>query len=270
MVQIVPGIRTTLTTSEALSAIRRAYETLTGQTPAPRTLAILASQSAFETGSWQRMKNWNFGFFTVLKSQDTEAFVNSGDEQPAETEHYYQSFNSPDVGALAWIRRVKKKWPLAWQAVENGDFESYHEALLGPPAYHTTGYDSVSHTWRDRDKYRRDLRPLYNKLLLQLGVQDTGPLEPRPVSEAAPFSSLRPSALAFSLLQSTTPVATLAVLRFGIKGPDVAFLQFLVKAPLTGSFDGVTELSVTDFQSRRGLKTDGIVGPLTWQALKPR
>jgi len=270
MVQIVTGVRTTLTTGEALSAIRRAYETLTGVSPGPKTLAIIASQSAFETGSWQRMKNWNFGFFTVLKSSNVEAFVNSGDEQPGETEHYYASFNSPDEGVLAWLSRVKKKWPRAWQAAESGDFESYHESLLGPPAYHTTGYDSVSHTWRDRDKYRRDLRPLYNKLLSQLGVQDTGPLEPRPVVGAAPFSSSPPSALAFSLLQSTTPVATLAVLRFGVKGPDVAFLQFLVKAPLTGSFDGVTELSVTDFQSRRGLKTDGIVGPITWQALKPR
>ena len=60
----------------------------------------------------------------------------------------------------------------------------------------------------------------------------------------------------------------------GATGHDVRRLQRIfvmtkVLAPsnITGTFDSTTEQAVKDFQQGAGLTVDGIVGPITWQAL---
>ncbi len=60
----------------------------------------------------------------------------------------------------------------------------------------------------------------------------------------------------------------------GSTGHDVRRLQrvFVMMKTLgpnniTGTFDATTEQAVKDFQQGEGLTVDGIVGPLTWQAL---
>ena len=60
----------------------------------------------------------------------------------------------------------------------------------------------------------------------------------------------------------------------GATGRDVRRLQRIfvmtkVLAPsnITGTFDSTTEQVVKDFQQGAGLMVDGIVGPITWQAL---
>ena len=68
------------------------------------------------------------------------------------------------------------------------------------------------------------------------------------------------------------------VLRRGDAGPDVAEIRSILASmdllpPVTGTedygtFDVAVEHAVRAFQQRRGLMTDGIVGPATFQALK--
>jgi nucleoid-associated protein YgaU len=59
----------------------------------------------------------------------------------------------------------------------------------------------------------------------------------------------------------------------GFKGGAVKGLQNALRArsydpgPIDGVFGPVTENAVRDFQSGYGLTADGIVGPITWQAL---
>jgi len=43
--------------------------------------------------------------------------------------------------------------------------------------------------------------------------------------------------------------------------------KVLAPANITGNFDSTTEQAVKDFQQGPGLTVDGIVGPMTWQAL---
>jgi peptidoglycan hydrolase-like protein with peptidoglycan-binding domain len=64
----------------------------------------------------------------------------------------------------------------------------------------------------------------------------------------------------------------LPTLRFGNSGESVRVLQRLLRSngyPVTidGSFGALTESAVRAFQARRGLTTDGIVGPVTWREL---
>ena len=62
-------------------------------------------------------------------------------------------------------------------------------------------------------------------------------------------------------------------LRKGDSGPDVVYLQTLlcsVGDPIAvdGKFGSGTEKAVKAFQTQYGLTADGVVGPVTWDALE--
>ncbi len=80
------------------------------------------------------------------------------------------------------------------------------------------------------------------------------------------------TAIAARLADATTPADGLPVLRRGSSGAFVGRLQEALVAagyPVTvdEAFGGQTDLAVRQFQSRRRLTVDGIVGPATWRAL---
>ena len=64
-------------------------------------------------------------------------------------------------------------------------------------------------------------------------------------------------------------------LRYGSRGTDVELLQLALirggwlAGPIDGSFGAETQNAVRRFQAAYGLAADGIVGPLTWDALDP-
>lgn len=64
-------------------------------------------------------------------------------------------------------------------------------------------------------------------------------------------------------------------LQLGSTGPDVKRIQRIfvqnksLGLPIDGNFGPATEQAVKQFQSGNGLLADGIVGPLTWNALPP-
>jgi peptidoglycan hydrolase-like protein with peptidoglycan-binding domain len=63
-----------------------------------------------------------------------------------------------------------------------------------------------------------------------------------------------------------------AILKLGSVHQSVLELQRMLSQklwpiPLTGQFDNETEIAVKSFQSRMFLTPDGVVGPVTWQAL---
>lgn len=56
-------------------------------------------------------------------------------------------------------------------------------------------------------------------------------------------------------------------LKKGIQGNDVkAWQAFLGLTPATGVFDSITDVKTRAYQTEKGLKADGIVGPKTWTA----
>jgi len=69
------------------------------------------------------------------------------------------------------------------------------------------------------------------------------------------------------------PVVEHPTLRRGDSGEAVAYLQTLLcdvgeAVIVDGKFDASTEQKVKNFQWEKGLKQDGVVGPLTWEALE--
>lgn len=56
-------------------------------------------------------------------------------------------------------------------------------------------------------------------------------------------------------------------LKKGVQGNDVkAWQSFLGLTPATGYFDSITDVKTRAYQTEKGLKADGIVGPKTWTA----
>lgn len=59
----------------------------------------------------------------------------------------------------------------------------------------------------------------------------------------------------------------MAVIKKGDTGEKVKQIQVALQITADGIFGNMTELSVRNFQSVEGLEADGIVGPITWDAL---
>jgi putative chitinase len=80
--------------------------------------------------------------------------------------------------------------------------------------------------------------------------------------------------LAAGEMLDTRTAVPVAALRRGSTGPEVGVLQARLRAEgipiaIDGDFGAATELAVKQFQAKHGLEADGIVGPQTWDALKP-
>jgi hypothetical protein len=58
------------------------------------------------------------------------------------------------------------------------------------------------------------------------------------------------------------------VLAEGDTGPAVAYMQSMLPHSHDGDFGPITDDEVRNFQRTRGLASDGVVGPLTWDALE--
>jgi peptidoglycan L-alanyl-D-glutamate endopeptidase CwlK len=56
-------------------------------------------------------------------------------------------------------------------------------------------------------------------------------------------------------------------LKVGSKGKDVERIQRALKLNVTGVFDGATTRAVKEYQKRKGLAADGVVGQITWSKL---
>lgn len=64
----------------------------------------------------------------------------------------------------------------------------------------------------------------------------------------------------------------MTTIRNGSQGSDVTLAQRILSwlgysISVDGRFGPSTEKTVKDYQTKRGLKPDGIVGPATWEAL---
>ena len=60
----------------------------------------------------------------------------------------------------------------------------------------------------------------------------------------------------------------MAIIKKGDTGEKVKQIQVALQITADGIFGNMTELSVIQFQTSEGLEADGIVGPITWDALE--
>lgn len=88
------------------------------------------------------------------------------------------------------------------------------------------------------------------------------------------IASIAATAIPITTVQASKHVSAGTILKYGANNNDVWDLQYRLQilgfynASVDGKFGRQTETAVRQFQQKYGLTVDGIVGPVTWKALK--
>lgn len=82
-----------------------------------------------------------------------------------------------------------------------------------------------------------------------------------PAPKAAPVAAPKPVA-------SSAKPELKSTLKVGAKNGYVKYLQKALSIPVTGVYDTATVAAVKKLQTAKGLKADGLAGPLTWKHIK--
>ena len=120
----VPAVKTTLTRAQARAALEKALQLKLGRWPTASELAMLAAQSALETGNWQKMWNYNWGNITTTGSP----WFTLGAEKLVGA-HHYRPFNSVAEGATYYVDFLARRYPAAWALLGSGNTQAFSQAL---------------------------------------------------------------------------------------------------------------------------------------------
>ncbi|MEO7036501.1 MAG: hypothetical protein ABI548_21330 [Polyangiaceae bacterium] len=141
---IVANRLTLLTRQDAAAALAAAYARVTGGAPSARVLALLLAHTAFETGRWQKLHNFNFGnvkaapsfsFITQFRCSEVE----NGVEQffdPPDPHCNFRAYSNAADGAVDYIKVLQSR-PHWWTGLQTEDPAAFVDALATPPKYFT-------------------------------------------------------------------------------------------------------------------------------------
>ncbi len=142
---IVESKLTPLTREQAARALTAGYQQLTGVLPTTGVAALLLAQSAFETGNWQKIHNFNFGnakagvdYPLIVQFRCSEVDEH-GTEQffdPPDPHCNFRAYADAAGGALDYLKVLHNRasW---WQALHTENPSAFVDALATPPKYFT-------------------------------------------------------------------------------------------------------------------------------------
>jgi hypothetical protein len=141
---IVENRLTPLSSQDAARALTEAYIRVTGAAPSARVLALLLAQTAFETGHWQKIHNFNFGnakaelsypLITQFRCSEVERGVEQSFEPP-DPHCNFRAYTNPADGAVDYIRVLQSR-PHWWSGLQSEDPSAFVDALATEPKYFT-------------------------------------------------------------------------------------------------------------------------------------
>lgn len=253
----VPDAVTALGGVDAGRAILVATTRLTGRTPSMRALAILIGQSALETGDWRSIHCFNFGNaksgvelpHTYFKCGELLADPND----PKRRARYFK-FAAPHepLPEGTPFNRSEHTRQTRFRAFESADAgATYHMRLITSgryaPAYERAmAGDAVG----------------FSELLHLHGYYTA---DVSSYTQGVVWRTKQCEAIARQVLGLAPALP--ATVRLGSRGEEVVRLQSLLGVPADGVFGAVTLSAVRTWQGQHGLLPDGVVGPVTWEAL---
>ncbi|MES1174937.1 MAG: hypothetical protein ABUL62_11485 [Myxococcales bacterium] len=141
---IVENRLTPLSQQDASRALGEAYARVTGGFPTARVLALLLAQTAFETGRWRKIHNFNFGNAKAaldypLITQFRCSEVERGVEQffnPPDPHCNFRAYTNAADGAADYIKVLQSR-PHWWNGLQTEDPNGFVDALATAPKYFT-------------------------------------------------------------------------------------------------------------------------------------
>lgn len=176
---------TKVTPDEAAKAISTGYAKVTGKKPSAAILALLLGQWALETGNGSAIHNYNFG---NTKRSSADAYyqffrcneIINGQTvwfDPPAPECAFSAYLTPEAGAEAWIRILKKRanW---WNGLLTGDVVKFNTGLSTAPKYYTANPALYLSTLKNRvaaytpqaKKYGATFAAAFGSAILGIGL----------------------------------------------------------------------------------------------------
>lgn len=121
---LVPVVRTKLSAGEAQEALRSAWQSVTGETPSDKTLALITAQWAHETGNGASMFNYNFagikgaGPSGLSVAQHTREGYGQSERRIVDN---FRAYRSAEEGATDYVQLLSKRFPEAVEGARQGD-----------------------------------------------------------------------------------------------------------------------------------------------------
>lgn len=146
---------------KALEEVEPNALTVPGTGNAVKMFMAHSAREIGKAGPKQSMYHYNPGFLTTNSGP---YFLWPADD----TKHKYIVFNFPQQGVVYMLRKIKDKWPEAWEAAWTGDTTAYVKGLkVGEPGgYAETSFNGY---W-----------PMLDKLYKELGGEAGGNVIPFP------------------------------------------------------------------------------------------
>ncbi len=153
----LPNKLTKISADEAGKAISEAFKRVSGKKPTAAVLALLLGQWALETGNGVYVHNYSFGN-TKRSSADTyyqfyrcNEIINGETVwfDPPAPECAFSAYKTPEDGAEAWIRILKKR-PNWWNGLLTGDVVKFNTGLTTAPKYYTANPATYLNTLKNR------------------------------------------------------------------------------------------------------------------------
>ena len=161
-----------LNTDQAIEAFKVGYTKFMNDVPSKKTLAILVSQSALETGWWRAgLHCWNFGntrcnpdklsdgeYFTMFKCGE----IIKGKEvffEPPDPRSVFQAFESAEAGVRHHLRFL---------ATKNNYKNSWVQAIKGNPEQYIIELKKAGYFTASLEKYKKTFMSVYNTILAKI------------------------------------------------------------------------------------------------------
>jgi len=156
----IPNKSTPMSAEQAVKAISDGYLIVTGKRPSAITLALLAGQSALETGNWgSGIHNYNFGNKKWSSGDRNWQFfrcseIINGKEvffDPPDPACKFAAYGNAADGAAAYIRVLQSR-PHWWSGLQSGTVDGFIAGLTTAPKYFTANPTQYRNVLADRMK----------------------------------------------------------------------------------------------------------------------
>jgi hypothetical protein len=121
-----------MTTGTASAVLRRAWTSVTGETPDEKTVALLTAQWAHETGHGSSMYNYNFGGIKgtgptgLSVEQQTKEGWGSSEQRITDR---FRAYEDAESGAKDYVQLLTHRFPEAANAAKRGDAVGFVQGL---------------------------------------------------------------------------------------------------------------------------------------------
>ncbi len=133
----VQRMKTPISGSQAADALGRAWQSVTGERPSKRAVAVVTAQWAHETGRGRAMHNFNFGGIKGAGPAGLTAQLETREGWGANAQRItanFRAYSTATEGAEDFISLLARRYPKALEAAKAGDADGFVKHL------HAGGY----------------------------------------------------------------------------------------------------------------------------------